>query len=176
MTFIDDILREAEVSEEQKLVELDQLRADQMLMAIQKLEDQQAEVGKLVDSEMKLLEEYRDVENTRLERKANWLSTNLEHYMRGLESKTVTLPHGTLKIRKGRDKVEVSDLDTFFAAPGHEALVRVIPESYQPDLASIYGHVKATGEVPQGVTLIPGESKFSYSTSTRRSDNGTEHE
>ena len=172
MTFIDDILREAEEADAQRQIELDNLRADQTLMAIGKLEDQLAEVEELYSSELKILQEYREAETTRIGNKVRWLSWNLEQFMRGLDLKTLPLPHGVLKLRKGRDKVEVVDIESFFAGSGHERFVKAIPETFQPDLQALHEHIRLTGELPAGVNLISGDQKFSYTTIRKGNDNG----
>jgi hypothetical protein len=172
MTFIDDILKEAEEADDQRRVELDKLRADRFLMAIRVLEDGIEEVDTVCDAEMKLIEEYRKSESLRLGKKARWLAWNLEQYMRGTEQKTTNLPHGVLKLRKGRDKIEVSDLEQFLKSPENQQFLRTVPESFQPDLAEIHTYIKGTGHIPDGVNLVPAEVKFSYLTIKRSATNG----
>lgn len=176
MNFIDELLLEAENAEETQRLEVDKLRADQLLMAVQVLETQMDDVNKIADEEIKLIEDYRRSEGDRLQRKRNWLSWNLEQFMRSTDLKTLKLPHGVLKLRAGRDKVEVQDVDTFLKSPDGQKFLRVIPEQYQPDLNSIHEHIKKTGEVPTGVVLIPGEVRFSLTTFKRNGNNGKDEQ
>ena len=98
--FIAEILREAEVADAEKKIELDALRADQLLSAIAVIENQMNEVSELVEKEVRLLEEYRNSEWTRQEKKLNWLRFQLEGYARSTGEKTMRLPHGTLNFVK----------------------------------------------------------------------------
>jgi hypothetical protein len=70
------------------------------------------------------------------------------------------LPHGTLKLRKKPDKVEVEDLDQFLASATHD-MVTVVPEQIKPNLTSIKSIIKKSGRIPAGVKLIEGEDEFS---------------
>ena len=171
MTFIDEILAEAEVAEEKRRIELDKLRADQLLMAVARLEVSMTDVNKLADDEMKIIEEYRSLELARLDKKRSWLVWNLEQYMRSTGEKTIRIPHGQLKIRKGRDRVAVVAMDLFLKVGQKLGLLRTIPETFAPDVQAILDHIKRTGEIPDGVQFIPAENKFSYST-TKEGNNG----
>jgi hypothetical protein len=89
---------------------------------------------------------------------------NLEQFMRSTGEKTIRLPRGVLKIRKGRDRVAVVAMELFLKAGQKLGLLRTIPESYSPDVQAILDHVKRTGEIPEGVEFIPAENRFSYTT------------
>jgi hypothetical protein len=164
MTFIDELLEEAEVAEQDRKRELDTLLADQFLMAIGKLDGQMAEVNDLVEKEIKLLEEYRSTELTRLDKKRSWLTFNLDAFMRSTGEKTVRLPHGIPKLRKGRDRVAVVAMDAFLKVGQKLGLIRTIPESVEPDVQAILTRIQTTGEIPAGVEYIPADTKFSYLT------------
>src|SRR5258708_5628412 len=105
MHFIDELLQESEAKEKLERLEMTKLRADQLLMAIQVLEGQQADVDKLFQEELKIIEEYRFAEQERLQKQTNWLVWNLEQFMRSTGEKTINLPHGIMKLRMGRDKI-----------------------------------------------------------------------
>jgi hypothetical protein len=74
------------------------------------------------------------------------------------------LPHGILKLRKGRDKVAVVAMEQFLEKAQTLGFLRTIPESYTPDVQAVLAYIKRTGEVPPGVEFIPAETKFSYTT------------
>jgi phage host-nuclease inhibitor protein Gam len=171
MNFIEELLEEAEVREKEYQKEMDKLKADQMLAAVEKIESQMNDVIELAEEEIRLIEDYRKSELEKLEKKRSWLAFNLEGYIRSSGDKTITLPHGQIKLRQGRQKVQVIDMDKFLKAGERLNLLRKIPESYEPDLSAIYQHIKFTGEIPQGVDVISGETKFSYSL-TRGGNNG----
>jgi|ERR1051326_1483704 hypothetical protein len=164
MHFIDELIAESEKAEAQQRLDMTKLRADQLLMAIQVLEGQQAEVDKLFQEELKIIEEYRFAERERLQKKVNWLVWNLEQYMRSTGEKTLNLPHGILKLRMGRDKIQIADLERFLAKAANQRFLKTIPESFQPDMQVIGKYVRQTGDIPTGVSVIPAEAKFHYST------------
>ena len=176
MDFIDELLLESEKAEAQQRIEMSKVKADQLLMAIQVLEDKAEDLDKMVDEEIKIMEEYRQTEQERLNKRLRWLVWNLEQFMRTTGEKTVNLPHGTMKLRLGRDKVEITDLQQFLDNKVNQKFLKVIPESYQPDTQEIVKYVKRTGHIPDGINLIPAETKFYYSTLKRSNTNGKDEQ
>jgi hypothetical protein len=168
--FIEELLAESAIADANKRIEVNKLRADQLLMAVSTLDTQMAEVNELADDEIQLIEAYRSKELARLDKKRSWLLWNLEQFMRSTSEKTIRLPHGTLKIRKGRDRVAIVAMEKFLAVANKLKLLRKVPEEYNPDNAAILAHVKNTGEIPPGVEFIPAGSKFSYSTNGESDD------
>ena len=166
--FLDELLAELEVKEQQRKLELDLLKADQLLMAVSKLELQMNEVNKLADDEIALIENYRKNELERIEKKRSWLLFNLEGFTRqqceANGSKSIRLPHGSLALRKGRDKVEVDNMDLFMKVAARYGLLRITPEKKDPDLTAISAWIKLHGgEIPIGVKFIPATINFHYS-------------
>jgi len=172
MNFIEELLLEAEQREQERMVEMNKLRADQMLAGIEKLDEQMNDVIKLADDEIALIEEYRTQELEKLDKKRSWLTFNLEGYIRSTGEKTITLPHGQIKLRQGRQKVQVIDMDKFLKVGDRYNLFRKIPESIEPDLQAIHQHIKRTGEIPRGVEVFQGEVKFSYTLKRGGNNNG----
>jgi hypothetical protein len=173
--FIEELLLLSEQADQEKKIEMDRLRADQILAAIGKLEEGMTGVNELCDKELKLIEEYRANELARLDKKLSWLVFNLEGFARNSGEKTLRLPHGTLKLRKGRDKVAVIALDEFLKIGPKLKLVRSVPEQITPDIQAIVNHIKETGEIPSGVQFIPADVRFSYTTNGGKADD-TERE
>ena len=72
--------------------------------------------------------------------------------------KTLRLPYGiALTARRTPDRVEVD-----------EGALASLPDEYvrvrrEPDRRALMDHVRQTGEIPPGVTLIPGEVRFTVS-------------
>ena len=172
MNFMDELLADVEEKEEKRKLELDRLRADQLLTAIGTLEQRADDINELADSEIKLIEEYRETEITKVQKKISWLSWNLEQFARSSGEKTINLPHGSLKLRLGRDKVTVVEIQRFLDVPSNQKYLKIIPESYEPDIQAIHDHIKATGHIPDGVDMKPAASKFSYT--IRSNKNGKE--
>ncbi len=178
MTFIEEILQESEVREDARRLEMTKLRADQILAAMSLLEKKADDVNKLADEEIKLVEAFRQGELQKLEKQASWLSYQLESYMRSVNQqdptcKSLALPHGTLKLRQGRDKVEITDLDRFMKIADKRGLLRKVPESAEPDLQKVLAYVRQYGFL-SGVTLVPGSVKFTYQ--TKGGSNGKEED
>jgi hypothetical protein len=176
-TFMDELLAEVDAKQEQQKLELDRLKADQLMMAVAKLDAQIEDVNKLCDDEIKLIEQYRQSEVERIEKKRSWLLFNLEGFarqqMEQTNEKTMRLPHGTLALRKGRDKIEITEMSVFLKVAFRYGLLRTTPEEHVPDMSALAAYVKRTGEIPVGTKLIPGTVNFSY-TIANGGNNGTE--
>ena len=162
-TFMDELLAEAEEKEQQKQLELDRVKADQLLIALQKIDAQSEEIERVATDESALIESWRKSEQERFEKKQSWLCWNLQQFLAGTGEKTIRLAHGTIKERMGRDKVDIADLDKFVKIAGKYHLLRTYPERQEPDLNAVLSYIKRTGEIPPGIVLIPGVPKFSYS-------------
>ena len=182
--WMDELLAEAEIREKEQLAEMSKLRADQVLAALAVLEGKSVDVNKLADEEVKLIEEFRQTELQKIEKKASWLAWQLEGFIRSLNEqdpscKSITLPHGVLKLRLGRDKIEITDMEKFLKVAEKRDLLKRVPESFEPDLQKTLAYVKTYGFLT-GVTLIPAQSKFHYSTkgngNGKESQAGTEAE
>ena len=118
----------------------------------------------------KIIEDYRSNQMARLDKKRSWIVWNLEGFMRTTGQKTIQLPHGQLKLRKGRDRVAVVAIEQFLKIGQKLGLVKKVPESVSPDLQAILNHVHSTGGIPPGIEVIPAEVKFSYSTNRGSTD------
>src|SRR5258706_3116332 len=170
-SFIDELLLESEQKEKQQLIEMNRLRADQILAALMVLEQQADAVNKLADDEVQIIEDYRQSELQKIEKKASWLAYNLEQYIRSTNEKTIILPHGKLKLHLGRDKVQIIDMEKFTKIAAARGLLRPIPESFEPDLQKILVYLKQNRLLP-GVALISAQTKFSYTTLKGSNGNG----
>ena len=157
-----------EVSERQdniRLKEVNRIRANQMLETIGYLEQKSNELNQFCDEEAKIIQDYRTREADKLSRKMNWISTQLEFFARKSGEKTINLPKGILKLRLGRDKIEIVSLDLFKPIADKFGLMRKVPESSIPDLKAIQKYIRARG-VPPGVSLTPAKISFKYQTLT----------
>jgi|ERR1041385_977285 hypothetical protein len=177
VSFLEELLIESEQKEKQQNLEMNRLRADQVLAALEILEQKAAEVNELADQEIKIVEDYRQAELERIEKKASWLAQNLEGFMRASNRddptcKSIALPHGSLKLRLGREKVEVIDLTKFIPVGQRKGLLRQVPEAFEPDLQKIAAYVKASGVLLPGVVVTPATTKFSYTTLKGKNGHG----
>lgn len=167
--FMDELLAEVESEEALR----SEAVCDLTLIEIRDLE------AKIVATFVSAEEEQTIIQNFALRRAAKYqdridrLSSKLEAFMTERAAKTITLPHGVLKIRKRQDKVEVVDMEQFLLHARKEML-NTIPESAKPDVAGIKSWIKMTGgKIPPGVRIIEGTETFSYKL-TETNDNGTD--
>jgi hypothetical protein len=131
--FLDTLLAEVEEKEMQKKLELDRVKADQLLMALQKIDAQSQEIDQVASAETALIESWRHDELERQDKKRSWLCWNLEQFLKGTGEKTIRLAHGTIKERMGRDKVDIADIDVFLKVGIKYGLLRTYPEHQEPD-------------------------------------------
>ena len=162
VSFIDELLSQVSIERDQTDLSMDRVRADQMLMALEKLDSQTEEIERTACQETELIEMWRESELERLEKKRTWICWNLEQFLRSMEEKSLRLPHGVIKSRMGRDRVEIVDEDLFLSVAKERQLLRTYPERSEPDLNLIQVYIRRTGEIPPGIELIPGEARFSY--------------
>jgi len=185
--WLQELLDDTEAKDQRNLLEMNKLRADQALAAIAVIEERIAETEQLAQQEIDLISAWRDSENAKQQNKINWLSFNLEKFIRGTSDSTIALAHGTIKIRKSRDKIEIVDLQKFAVIGQRHGLLRHIDANNEPDMNAIRAFIKINGgKPPVGVILTPGQPTFSYSTTkkgtndehqqreTEAGDNGTE--
>lgn len=169
MTFIDDLLAEAEVRDAKERIEMSRLRADQALAALAALEHQAEEVDALAQAETDIIDTWQRQEREKIERKASWLEYQLEQYIRSTGDKTITLPHGTIRVRLGRDRAEITDPHAFLRVARERGLLRSIPASEEPDMARVVAYLKSNRALP-GAVLVPAVTRFSYTTKGAHDD------
>jgi len=160
--FIEEILQQAELADQDKRIALDRAQADRLLMALHKLDSDTAEIESTAEAEVNLIESWKRDECSRIEKKRTYLCWQLEQYIKSTDQKTITLAHGSIRLRLGRDKVEIVDIDQFMKAAKKYGLLRTYPEYQEPDLRAVAEYVKKSGEIPPGVELTPAITKFTY--------------
>ncbi|MFA6979512.1 MAG: hypothetical protein WC209_09340 [Ignavibacteriaceae bacterium] len=110
--------------------------------------------------------------NAQLQEKVRWLEIKLEAFIRERKEKTIDLAHGTLKLHKKPDKVEISDMELFIKHAKPEMLT-VIPESVKPDLNKVKAFIKQRA-IPKVVTVTEGKEEFTYKLRKEENENGEE--
>ena len=163
-SWLQELLDQDEAIAEKRILAMNKLVADRALAVVAVLEGKINEVNVIAEQEVALISSWQESEVVKLQKKIDWLSWNLEGFMKGTGEKTVTLAHGQLKMRMGRDKVEVVDLEKFIPVGKRLGLLRHIPEKEEPDLSAIAAWIKLNRKPPMGVTLTPAQSRFSYKT------------
>jgi len=168
---IDDILEKDQLPETE-FFERDRLNCDLGLKALIDIEEEAAKVNELADKEIQMIEAYRKKELERLDKKTDWISRGLENYIRNSGDKTIYLVHGTMKLRQGRDKIEIENEEEFMKIAKQHDLVRTKPSKDEPDLAAILAYVKKHGRIPTGIKFVPATTNFSYKLNTKGGNNG----
>lgn len=110
------------------------------------------EVARLISRAEKTLEGIK--------RRQQWHEASLKMYYQQRGERRLVLANATLTSHKGRERIEVSDLDTLAAwasSGGHDNL---LTHRVDADKAAIMTHIKATGEEPPGVSLKRGDDAF----------------
>lgn len=159
--FLDELLAEAELKEEKRTSAF----FDVIVMEVAKLEEEISNNFTEMEKEIEIIKDWTLKRNSIFQERVNFLKLKLESYIREEGKKTIDLPHGTLKIRKMPDKVEITDLNLFLSKATAEMLT-VIPEQVKPDLNKIKSFIKMTTKVPEGVMLIEGKEEFKLTLKT----------
>jgi len=157
VNFLDELLQEAEVKEEEQT----EAYFDLLLLQIKQLTKQIEYNFSQSEKECSMINSFVLHKNAQLQEKIRWLEMKLEAFIKEKKEKTIALPNGTLKMHKNPDRIEVEDLELFLKYTRKE-LVTVIPEQLKPNLLAIKNHIK-TRPIPKGVKVIEGQVEFSYS-------------
>ena len=154
-SFIDELLIEAEAKEQKDVLAY----YDLVVAEIARIEGDMREINSNCDKEVELIKEWALNRNVKLQERIDFLKLKLEAFIREQDKKTIDLPHGTLKLRRTPDKVEVTDLDLFLAKANKD-MVTIVPEQIKPSLTAIKKWIKMTAKVPEGITVIEGKETF----------------
>jgi len=153
--FLDELLEESLKKEEANLM----VYCDMLMMEAIKIESEIQKRFEECRGEIAYIEEWTLKKNAHLQEKYDRIVRKLESIMRETQKKTIELPHGTMKIRKMPDRVEITDIETFMKNATEEMVV-IIPEQVKPDLIKIKQYIKKTSHIPEGVTYIEGVEEF----------------
>lgn len=120
--------------------------------------------------EYEVIEDRFDVEIARLVGRADstlgrmrtrkeWHLNALQAYYVNKGEKRVVMANATLSSTKGRERVEIHDIDALglYANTNQVGLVRYEPHA---EKKHILAHIKETGELPPGVDLVRGDDSF----------------
>ena len=168
MNFLDELLKEAEEADEKKRIHMSKVRCDQVLQSIAVLETKAEEVNSIAEHEQKIIAEWQQQENGKLERQIAWFAKQCEEYIRSSGDKTIQLPHGKLSLRAGKAKVSIVDEAAFMRIAEKEGLVRVKPEEKLPDILKIHEYIRINRFPPAGCWVHTIHSKLFIQNKTRR--------
>lgn len=166
ISFMDDLLAEVELKEEQQT----EAYFDLLIAKAASFEEKIAGNFKIAEEEVKIINDFYLKKNSRLQEAIDGITRLLEEYIRGKGEKTIFLPHGTLKLHKRPDKIEVSDQELFITKATSE-MITLVPESVKPNLNKIKSYIKLSGRVPQGVIVIEGTEEFKLTINSNNNNN-----
>ncbi len=169
MSFIEELLIEAEIKEEEQT----EGYHDLLLIQIRTLQEQIAKNFLQSEKEINIIKEWALKKNTLLQERVNWLEKRLEAFTIQRGTKTIDLPNGVLKFHKKPDKVEITDLDLFLQNARPE-MITVVPEHYKPDLNKIKAYLKSHLNTPPGVTVTEGKELFTYKLKGKEEEDGAQ--
>jgi Bacteriophage Mu Gam like protein len=169
-SWLQELLDDTEARDQNHLLEMNKLCADQALAAIAVMEEKIAEVEQIAQQEIDLVISWKDSETTKLQNKINWLSFNLEKFVRASGEKTIRLPHGRLSLRAGKAKISVVDEAAFMKIAEKKGLIRIKPTENLPDLLKIHEFIRQHGFPPAGCSYTPATVNFSFKTTKGEQD------
>jgi hypothetical protein len=163
-SWFDDLMIEIEKKEEDRRIQMNKIRCDQVLQAISVLEVKIAEVNDIASKERAILDEWEQSQTSKLERQVDWLARQLEAFIRSADQKSIVLPHGSIHLRMGRPKVAVVDLEKFLPVGERLKLIREKPSAKEADLNAISAYIRRFGKPPPFIAYTPAVVNFSYKT------------
>lgn len=149
------------------------MMAERMVRAVARRRRRLATVEALAAARIAEVTAWLDAERHRLS--TDWLEEQLAayHEARLLDdprAKTISLPSGSLKARKTPDQWNVENVETVLSW-AHDVRPELIRTKVELDRAEMKRHLKvaadgvvvdpATSEIAPGVTVTPGEVRFS---------------
>ena len=135
----------------------DQQSAEWTVRKIAEHRRRQREVDELYQAELYRLKKWMEKETEKEQNSILYLESLLIPWAQA-QDKSVSLPSGRVRFRKMPDNFIYDDQAIITWAKKH--LPEAVRVKEEPDKAAIKAHVKATGELPDGLTIEPQEPKF----------------
>ena len=160
----EDIQAHEELSDQKHCEVTGSNDAERRLWVIKMLDAEQGELEAHYNNELARLEAWKEKEGDKLQRQRSWLERGLRAFLEGADKKSITLINGKLSIRKGRERIVVDDEAAFVMSMQETEFVseKIV---HKPDKKKILAHIKATGEIPEGVDLVVSDDSFTVTTS-----------
>tara|TARA_R100000152_G_C6780761_1_gene213977 strand:+ start:2510 stop:3034 length:525 start_codon:yes stop_codon:yes gene_type:complete len=132
------------------------LRADRVLYAIGKLQNEVMELSEQRDEAVHFYTEAIEKKTKNM----RYLEGMLEYFINNEDKKTIKLPNGTLKLRTTK-KFEYPSDDVLLNFCKERDIPVVMTE--KPNLSVVKKYIKTTGEEPEGMEVVEVTS-FTYKT------------
>jgi len=136
-------------------------QAVRFLCAYSHLQVEAEQVAAAYNAEIQRLQLNATAEAAKRDGRMAWLSQALAGYYHASGATKITLPYGTLSQRKQPERITIEDIDAFCQANSGSDLVRT---KETPDKKAIKQHIKADGEIPDGVEVERADPKFTITT------------
>lgn len=163
----DDIDFDYPDAEMPPVIVADQAQAEAHLKALDHWRYQAGQIEAHAQRQIERAQAWRDEELAKISPRITYHESGLiayvQHTTEAGKGKTIRLINGTLKRVAGQNRVEERDINalkTWCEKNGHDFL-RIKYEAKKPE---IHKHIKTTGELPDGVELVPGEDSFKIET------------
>lgn len=140
---------------------ISETRINKFLFVIKLKESELKKCELLAQDTFTKTQSWLDSRRERIISTIEYLTRQMQNYLRTQNQKTMSLPNGSIGFRKQPDSIEITNEELFLSNAGPD-LLKHIPEKYQPDLNAIKKHLKLTGDLPDGVELISKGDKFYY--------------
>lgn len=133
--------------------------AEAHLRSLARQREEYTEIEARFDTEIARLMARADRTLKQLRKRQAWHEGALHAYYVRKGAKRLVLANATLSSVRGRERVEVHDVDALglWNNTNQQALMEYTPKPLKTD---ILAYIKDTGELPNGVELVRGEDSF----------------
>ncbi len=138
-----------------------EIKLNKYLWVVKQKESELSRCRTIATDSIRGTTQWLNEKETQIQNAIDWLTSQMRNYLVTKDLKSLSLPNGTIGMRKQPDAVEVADESVFIANAAPD-LLRHVPELYEPDLKAIKALIKDTGEIPKGIELKSQDPKFYY--------------
>jgi len=142
-----------------------EIRLNNFLWVLKLKEAEIEKCNSIAEGNIERTNNWLDTKHKKINSTIDFLSNQMRQYLSSQKLKSLSLPNGTIGLRKQPDSVIVTDEGLFLSVAKPE-LLRHLTESYEPDLKAIKDYLKNTGELPDGCELKSKSDKFYYKLET----------
>jgi len=138
-----------------------EIRLNKYLWIVKQKESELSRCRTIATDSIRSTSDWLNEKETQIQNAIDWLTGQMKNYLITKDIKSLSLPNGTIGMRKQPEAIEVVDESSFISEASPD-LLRHVPETYEPDLKAIKALIKETGEIPKGIELKAQDPKFYY--------------
>jgi hypothetical protein len=138
-----------------------EIRLNKYLWLVKQKESELSRCRTIATDSIRNTSDWLNEKEAQIQNAIDWLTSQMKNYLITKDIKSLSLPNGTIGMRKQPEAIEVVDESSFISEASPD-LLRHVPESYEPDLKAIKALIKETGEIPKGIELKAQDPKFYY--------------